>query len=30
VIHIAPNTPHQMLIEPGKALTYFVMKVTSE
>jgi len=30
VIHIAPNTPHQMLIEPGKALTYFVMKVTSD
>jgi mannose-6-phosphate isomerase-like protein (cupin superfamily) len=30
VIHIAPNTPHQLLIEHGKALTYFVMKVTSE
>jgi len=29
VIHIAPNTPHQMLIEPGKSITYFVMKVTS-
>ena len=28
VIHIAPNTPHQMLIETGKPFTYFVMKVT--
>jgi quercetin dioxygenase-like cupin family protein len=30
VIHIAPNTPHQLLIEHGNTLTYFVMKVTSE
>jgi mannose-6-phosphate isomerase-like protein (cupin superfamily) len=30
VIHISPNTPHQLLIEHGKALTYFVMKVTSK
>jgi len=28
VIHIAPNVPHQLLIENGKPFTYFVMKVT--
>lgn len=27
VILIAPNIPHQMLIEKGKSLTYFVVKV---
>jgi len=27
VIHISPNIPHQMLIEKGKSLTYFVVKV---
>ena len=29
VIHIAPNTPHQLLIEAGKPFTYFVMKVAN-
>lgn len=29
VIHIAPNTPHQLLIENGKPFTYFVMKVAN-
>jgi len=28
VIHIAPNVPHQLLVETGKPFTYFVMKVT--
>jgi beta-galactosidase beta subunit len=28
VIHIQPNTPHQMLIAPGHSITYFVVKVT--
>jgi uncharacterized RmlC-like cupin family protein len=27
VIHISPNTPHQMLIADGHSLTYFVVKV---
>ena len=27
VVHISPNIPHQMLIEKGKSLTYFVVKV---
>ncbi len=30
VIHISPNVPHQMLIEKGKSLTYFVVKVKEE
>ncbi len=29
VIHIAPNVPHQLLIESGKPFTYFVMKVSN-
>jgi mannose-6-phosphate isomerase-like protein (cupin superfamily) len=28
VVHIQPNTPHQMLITPGHSITYFVVKVT--
>jgi mannose-6-phosphate isomerase-like protein (cupin superfamily) len=28
VIHIQPNTPHQMFIAPGHSITYFVVKVT--
>ena len=28
VVHIAPNVPHQLLIETGKPFTYFVMKVS--
>lgn len=28
VVHIAPNVPHQLLIEAGKPFTYFVMKVS--
>jgi mannose-6-phosphate isomerase-like protein (cupin superfamily) len=27
VVHIAPNIPHQILLEPGKAFSYFVLKV---
>lgn len=27
VIHIQPNTPHQMFIAPGHSITYFVVKV---
>lgn len=30
VIHIAANTPHQLIIEPGKQFTYFVMKVQNQ
>ena len=26
VVHISPNTPHQMLLEAGHSLTYFVVK----
>jgi mannose-6-phosphate isomerase-like protein (cupin superfamily) len=29
VIHIAPNTPHQLKLEPGHTFTYFVVKVHS-
>ncbi len=28
VVHIPANTPHQMLLDPGKQVTYFVIKVT--
>lgn len=28
-VHIPPNTPHQMLVDPGKQVTYFVVKVES-
>lgn len=27
VIHIAPGTPHQTVVAPGKTFTYFVIKV---
>jgi mannose-6-phosphate isomerase-like protein (cupin superfamily) len=27
VVHIPANTPHQMLVEPGHHVTYFVVKV---
>lgn len=27
VVHISPNTPHQLSIEKGKSFTYFVVKV---
>ena len=27
VVHIPPNTPHQMLVEAGRQVTYFVVKV---
>lgn len=27
VIHISPNTPHQLTIAKGKSFTYFVVKV---
>jgi mannose-6-phosphate isomerase-like protein (cupin superfamily) len=29
VVHIPANTPHQMLLEPGHQVTYFVVKVES-
>lgn len=29
VIHIAPDTPHQTLVAPGKTFTYFVIKVAA-
>ena len=29
VVHIAPNVPHQLLVETGKQFTYFVMKVSN-
>lgn len=28
VVHIPANTPHQMLVDPGKHVTYFVVKVS--
>jgi mannose-6-phosphate isomerase-like protein (cupin superfamily) len=28
VVHIAAKTPHQLMLEPGKQITYAVMKVT--
>jgi mannose-6-phosphate isomerase-like protein (cupin superfamily) len=30
VIHIPAGTPHQMLVEKGKTVTYFVVKVTGQ
>ena len=27
ILHIAPKTPHQMLLEPGSQITYFTLKV---
>jgi mannose-6-phosphate isomerase-like protein (cupin superfamily) len=29
VVHIPANTPHQMLLDPGHQVTYFVIKVES-
>jgi mannose-6-phosphate isomerase-like protein (cupin superfamily) len=29
VVHIPANTPHQMLLNPGHQVTYFVVKVES-
>jgi beta-galactosidase beta subunit len=29
VITIAPNTPHQMLVDAGKSITYYVVKIAS-
>ena len=29
IIHIAPNTPHQLVLKPGHTFTYFVVKVHS-
>jgi beta-galactosidase beta subunit len=28
VVHIQPNTPHQMILASGHTITYFVVKVT--
>jgi mannose-6-phosphate isomerase-like protein (cupin superfamily) len=30
VLHIPAGTPHQMLLEPGKQITYFVVKVDNK
>lgn len=27
IVHIPPNTPHQLLLSPGRTFTYFVIKV---
>ena len=27
VLHIAPKTPHQMILEPGRTLDYYAVKV---
>lgn len=27
IIHIPPKTPHQVMLEPGKQITYFTLKV---
>ncbi len=27
IVHVAPKTPHQVLLDPGAQLTYFVLKV---
>lgn len=27
IVHIPPKTPHQLLLDPGKQITYFVLKV---
>jgi quercetin dioxygenase-like cupin family protein len=29
IVHIPANTPHQMLVEAGHHVTYFVVKVAS-
>ena len=30
VVHIPANIPHQMLVDPGKQVTYFVVKVETK
>jgi mannose-6-phosphate isomerase-like protein (cupin superfamily) len=30
IVHIPANTPHQLLVEPGKAFAYFVVKVSGQ
>ncbi len=30
IVHIPANTPHQMLVDSGKQVTYFVVKVDSK
>jgi mannose-6-phosphate isomerase-like protein (cupin superfamily) len=30
VVHIPANTPHQLLVDPGKQVTYFVVKVETK
>jgi hypothetical protein len=27
ILHIAPKTPHQVMLEPGTQITYFTLKV---
>jgi quercetin dioxygenase-like cupin family protein len=27
IVHVPPKTPHQVLLEPGTQMTYFVLKV---
>ncbi|WP_158792620.1 hypothetical protein [Granulicella sp. L60] len=29
VIHISPNTPHQIILAPGKTFSYYVIKVAA-
>jgi mannose-6-phosphate isomerase-like protein (cupin superfamily) len=29
VIHISPNTPHQIILTPGKTFSYYVIKVAA-
>jgi len=30
IVHIPPKTPHQMLLDPGAHITYFVLKVKEQ
>jgi len=30
IMHIAPNTPHQLLLDKGKQFTYAIVKVNAE
>jgi len=30
IMHIAPNTPHQLLLDKGKQFTYAIVKVSAE
>ncbi len=27
IVHVAPKTPHQFLLDPGAQITYFVLKI---